>query len=81
MELDLPGSLTARLGPIGYGSTRNFARVVGNSRYKRKAHPRVPMKRRVRFVALLVLASAFVGGCSTLSERERILKQDLWMMR
>src|SRR6266436_7008811 len=39
------------------------------------------MKRCVRFVFLLVLASALVGGCSTRSERERILKQDLQMMR
>jgi hypothetical protein len=39
------------------------------------------MKRRVRFVSLLVLASALVGGCSTRSERERILKQDLVTMR
>ena len=39
------------------------------------------MKRRGRFVYLLVLASALVGGCSTQSERERILKQDLMMMR
>jgi hypothetical protein len=39
------------------------------------------MKRRVRFVSLLVLASALVGGCSMRSERERILKQDLRMMR
>jgi len=39
------------------------------------------MKRRVRFVSLLVLASALVGGCSTQSERERILKQDLVKIR
>jgi len=39
------------------------------------------MKRRVRFVSLLVLVSALVGGCSTQSERERIFKQDLMMMR
>ena len=39
------------------------------------------MKRRVRFVSLLVLAPALVGGCSTQSERERILKQDLMVMR
>jgi hypothetical protein len=31
------------------------------------------MKCRVRFVSLLVLAAALVGGCSTRSERERIL--------
>ena len=39
------------------------------------------MKRRVRFVSLLILAAALVGGCSTRSERERILKQDLATMR
>jgi general secretion pathway protein G len=39
------------------------------------------MKRRVRFISLLVLAAAFVGGCSTRSERERILKHDLLIMR
>ncbi len=39
------------------------------------------MIRRVRFASLLVLASALVCGCSTRSEQERILKQDLWMMR
>jgi general secretion pathway protein G len=39
------------------------------------------MKPRVRFVSLLVLAFALVGGCSTRSERERILKQDLVVMR
>jgi general secretion pathway protein G len=39
------------------------------------------MKPRVRFVSLLVLASALVGGCSTRSERERILKHDLMVMR
>lgn len=39
------------------------------------------MKRRIRFVSLLVLASALVGGCSARSERERILKQDLMVMR
>jgi general secretion pathway protein G len=39
------------------------------------------MKRRVRFVSLLVLTSVLVSGCSTRSERERILKQDLMVMR
>jgi general secretion pathway protein G len=39
------------------------------------------MKCRVRFVSLFVLACALVGGCSTRSERERILKRDLMMMR
>jgi general secretion pathway protein G len=39
------------------------------------------MKRRVRFISLLVLAAAFAGGCSTRPERERILKQNLMMMR
>jgi general secretion pathway protein G len=39
------------------------------------------MKGRVRFVSLIVLASALVAGCSTRSERERILKQDLQIMR
>ena len=39
------------------------------------------MKLRVRFISLLVLAAAFVGGCSTRSERQRILNQNLMMMR
>jgi general secretion pathway protein G len=39
------------------------------------------MKPRIRFVSLLVLASALVGGCTTRSERERILKQNLMVMR
>jgi general secretion pathway protein G len=39
------------------------------------------MKRRVRFISLLVLAAAFGGGCSTRPERERILKHDLMVMR
>jgi general secretion pathway protein G len=39
------------------------------------------MKRRVRFISLLVLAAAFVGGCSTRSEQERTLKRDLMIMR
>jgi general secretion pathway protein G len=39
------------------------------------------MKRRARFVSLLVLAPALVGGCSSRLERERTLKQDLMIMR
>jgi general secretion pathway protein G len=39
------------------------------------------MTRRVRFVFLLILAAALGGGCSTMLEREPILKEDLQMMR
>ena len=39
------------------------------------------MNGRVRFVSLIVLASALAGGCSARREREAILKQDLRMMR
>jgi general secretion pathway protein G len=39
------------------------------------------MKRRVRFISLLVLAAAFAGGCSTRPERGRTLKHDLKVMR
>jgi hypothetical protein len=56
--------------------------ITGLIWYKRESVPEGnPMKHRVRFVSLLVLASALVGGCSTRSERERILKHDLMMMR
>lgn len=39
------------------------------------------MKRRVRFLSLLVLASALTIACSTEREREATLKQDLRVMR
>src|SRR5882672_1989640 len=39
------------------------------------------MKRRVRFVPLLVLASALASGCSARREREATLRLDLQMMR
>ena|SRR6266852_1524297 len=39
------------------------------------------MKRRVRFVLLLVLASALASGCSARREREATLRLDLQMMR
>jgi general secretion pathway protein G len=39
------------------------------------------MKRRIRFVSLIVLATAFASGCSARQEREATLKQDLNIMR
>jgi general secretion pathway protein G len=39
------------------------------------------MKRRVRFVSVLVLASALGTGCSARREQEATLRQDLRMMR
>lgn len=38
------------------------------------------MKRRVRFIAAIVLASA-LGGCSVQQENEKQLRKDLAMMR
>ena len=39
------------------------------------------MKRRVRFVFLIVLACGLASGCSARREREATLKQNLFMMR
>jgi general secretion pathway protein G len=39
------------------------------------------MKRRVRFVSLLVLASGLASACSAQRELEATLKRDLLMMR
>jgi len=39
------------------------------------------MRRRVRFVSLIVLAFALASGCLARREREATLKQDLLVMR
>jgi general secretion pathway protein G len=39
------------------------------------------MKRRLRFVSLIVLACALASGCSAQRKREATLKEDLRMMR
>ena len=39
------------------------------------------MRRRVRFVSLIVLAFALAGGCLARREREATLKRDLLVMR
>jgi len=39
------------------------------------------MKRRVRFVSLIVLACGLASGCSARREREATLKQNLFMVR
>ncbi len=39
------------------------------------------MKRRVRFVSLIVLATVVASGCSAQRKREATLKEDLQMMR
>ena len=39
------------------------------------------MKRRVRFVSLVVLASVLASGCSARQENEKRLRKDLAMMR
>ena len=39
------------------------------------------MKRRVRFVSLIVLACGLASGCSARRDREATLRRDLAMMR